>query len=160
MISLDVPYFQQDTTFTCGPAALQMVMAYHGIRISEAELRKRLKTNEETGTRRARMKEVVTDLGLHCYVNNQAMFDEFTFLLKLGAPIIVRFLEPDEGIDHYGVIVGANDSHVIIHDPWHGPSVTFSKKDFLPRWTCDLIGDCDQWIIAVSKELLPLGRQY
>ena len=35
---IDVPYFKQDTDYTCGPASLQMVLAYFGIRESEEAL--------------------------------------------------------------------------------------------------------------------------
>lgn len=160
MSSLDVPYFKQDTDYTCGPTALQMVLAYHHVKDSERHLATLLKTNRERGTWRVAMYKLATDLGFHCYVNDDAAMPELSFLLSLQIPPIVRFLDRDANEDHYGVVVGMTDEHVLIHDPWSGPYRRFDKADFSERWTCDSIGDCNQWLMGVSKNPLPLGHQF
>ena len=157
---LDVPYFKQDTNYTCGPTALQMVLAYYDIRESEASLAEKLGTDSDNGTRRVKMRELAVSYGLHCYVNDNAPFEELSFFIATDVPVIIRFLETGKGEDHYGVVIGANEHSVVIHDPWHGERVHFDRADFLPRWTCDIIGDCHQWLMAVSKDPLPLGHQY
>lgn len=157
---LPVPYLKQTTPYTCGPVALQMVLAYYGIPSTEALLSQKLNTNPETGTRRLDMRETALQYGLNCYVNNDAAFEEFAFLLRLGAPVIIRFLETDKNEDHYGVVIGASHDFIVVHDPWNGPKIEFHKLDFIPRWTCDVIGDCHKWLMAVSQEKLPLGVQY
>ena len=63
-------------------------------------------------------------------------------------------------MDHYGVVVGLSEEFVFIHDPWSGPARRFAKEDFTERWVCDVIGDCQQWLMGVSKEPIPLGRQF
>ena len=93
MSLLEVPYFKQDTTYTCGPTSLQMVLAYYGVRASEQKLAQQLHTTTEKGTWRVAMYNLATELGFHCYVNDQAVLPEIEFLLKLGIPPIVRFLE-------------------------------------------------------------------
>jgi ABC-type bacteriocin/lantibiotic exporter with double-glycine peptidase domain len=158
--TLPVPYFKQDTNFTCGPTSMQMVLAYYGVRDSEARLAELLQTTNEKGTYRVKMYETAVSLGFHCYVNNEASFSEIKFLLDLQVPPIVRFLEPEANDDHYGVVVGATDDSLKIHDPWNGPEQIYKRQDFLKRWTCDTIGNCEQWLMAVSKESFPLGRQY
>jgi ABC-type bacteriocin/lantibiotic exporter with double-glycine peptidase domain len=157
---LDVPYFKQDTDYTCGPTSLQMVLAYYGVRNSEAKLAQVLNTSVATGTCRVKMYETAVLYGFHCYVNNEASLPEIEFLLNLEVPPIVRFLEPDSNEDHYGVVVGVTEKNLKIHDPWSGPSQTYQKQDFLKRWTCDTIDNCKQWLMAVSKEPIPLGHQY
>lgn len=160
MSLLEVPYFKQDTTYTCGPTSLQMVLAYYGVRASEQKLAQQLHTTTEKGTWRVAMYNLATELGFHCYVNDQAVLPEIEFLLKLGIPPIVRFLEREENVDHYGVVVGLSEEFVFIHDPWSGPARRFAKEDFTERWVCDVIGDCQQWLMGVSKEPIPLGRQF
>lgn len=160
MLGLPVPYLKQTTPFTCGPVALQMVLAYYGIAASEALLGKKLDTNSEIGTRRLNMREIALEYTLNCYLNNNAAFEEFAFFLRLGAPVIIRFLETDKNEDHYGVVIGASNDVVVVHDPWNGPRLEFHKDDFMPRWTCDVIGDCHKWLMAVSKDPLPPGQQY
>lgn len=160
MLVLPVPYLKQTTPFTCGPVALQMVLAYYGIPASEALLSQKLDTNSETGTRRLNMRETALEYGLNCYVNNDAAFEEFAFLVRLGAPVIIRFLETDKNEDHYGVVIGASHDVIVVHDPWNGPGIEFRKDEFMPRWTCDVIGDCHKWLMAVSQDRLPLGDQY
>lgn len=160
MSELPVPYFKQDTNYTCGPTSLQMVLAYYDFKDSEKNLAELLNTNKDTGTRRVDMHKLATELGFHCYVNDNAALPEIDFLLQLKVPPIVRFIEPDNNEDHYGVIIGMTDDDVVIHDPWNGPSCHFSKEDFQKRWTCDVIGDCDQWLMGISPEPIPLGKQF
>jgi ABC-type bacteriocin/lantibiotic exporter with double-glycine peptidase domain len=160
MLVLPVPYLKQTTPFTCGPVALQMVLAYYGITTSEGLLSQKLNTNSEIGTRRLKMREVALEYSLNCYVNNNSAFEEFAFLVRLGTPVIIRFLETDKNEDHYGVVIGASHDAIVVHDPWNGPSIEFQKDDFIPRWTCDVIGDCHKWLMAVSRNVLPPGNQY
>ena len=37
-IRLNVPAYEQETSYWCGPASLQMVLAYYGIDVSQAKL--------------------------------------------------------------------------------------------------------------------------
>lgn len=157
---LHVPYFKQDTLYTCGPTSLQMVLAFYGMRESEASLAREVEANAETGTTHERMIEAVRARGLHCYVNDNAGFDELRYLHAYKVPVIIRFLETGKNEDHYGVLVGVSGDAVLIHDPWHGPSVRFNRSAFLKRWTCDMLGNCSHWLMAVSDAPLPFGRQF
>lgn len=150
MHRLSVPYLRQTTPYTCGPVALQMVLAYYGIPASEPLLSRKLDTNAETGTRRWNMQAIAQQYALTCHVNNDAEFEEFAQHIRRGRPVIVRFLETDKNEDHYGVVIGATRDAVVVHDPWNGPGLTFSKAAFMPRWTCDVIGDCHKWLMAVE----------
>lgn len=158
---LDVPYFKQDTPYTCGPTSLQMVFSFYGITVSEAALAKEVESDAEVGTRHRAIIEAITSRGLHAYVNDNASLDELAYLLNdCAVPVIVRYLETDRDEDHYAVVVGLTESEIILNDPWHGPRVHFPHSAFESRWTCDVLGSCDQWLMAVSKKPLSLGKQY
>lgn len=157
---LNVPYFKQDTIYTCGPTSLQMVLSFYGIRESESALAEELKSTAENGTYHKNMLEAVLRRGLYCYINDESNLEELRSLLGNGIPVIVRYLERERNEDHYGVVVGLSDEVVAINDPWAGERVHFSREEFIARWKCDLLGDCAQWLMAVAKEAFPLGRQY
>ncbi|MEY3784586.1 MAG: hypothetical protein RLZZ230_908 [Candidatus Parcubacteria bacterium] len=160
MKALPVPYLKQDTDYTCGPTSLQMVLEYYGAVHSEAKLARQMQTSSEMGTCPLQMQEIALKHGFYCYVNKEASYEEMIFLLSLGVPPIVRFIEPDENEDHYSVVVAANKDKITINDPWNGPEQEFSKTDFIKRWTSNMIVDCNQWLMAVSPDLLPLGKQF
>lgn len=157
---LDVPFFKQDTNYTCGPVSLQMVLAYHGILESELALREELQSHPVTGTTHQAMITAVTDRGLHCYVNDNATREELVQYLAQEIPVIVRYVEQSTSEDHYSVAVGASDSEIALNDPWNGERVRLTWREFEARWTCDELGTCEQWLMAVAREAFPLGRQY
>jgi ABC-type bacteriocin/lantibiotic exporter with double-glycine peptidase domain len=160
MKSLKVPYFKQETHYTCGPATMQMILKYYGIERTEADLASELATNSDIGTLHEHMIEGVLRHGLHCYVNDQATVQELRYLLDFKVPVIIRFIEPKGNEDHYGVVVGVNRFFVTIHDPWSGAYQRYSHKHFKERWQCPAIGTCAQWLMAVSKLPLPIGQQH
>lgn len=156
---LKVPYFKQDTDYTCGPTALQMVLAYYGVRDSEQDLAKKLHTTSEEGTTTVAMYELALKLGFHCYISNESTISEIDFMLDLKIPPIVRYLDRETNIDHYGVVVGSSENYLMIHDPWSGPDRRFDRDHFKERWFCDVLGNCDRWLLAISPEPVPVGRQ-
>ncbi|MCA9361876.1 C39 family peptidase, partial [Candidatus Kaiserbacteria bacterium] len=154
------PFFWQDKEYTCGPTSLQMVLAYYGTRASEEALAEELGATNEDGTRKQDMYELAVALGYHCYVNDGSAFEELQYLLQLKIPPIVRFIEPDEEEDHYGVVVAADSTSLTIHDPWNGPDQTYDRAVFVERWVCRKLGTCKQWLLAISPEPVPLGHQF
>lgn len=49
-IRIDIPQTIQENAYYCGPASLQMVLAYHDIHVSQDQLAKELNTSATTGT--------------------------------------------------------------------------------------------------------------
>ena len=45
-LSIIIPYFKQESWYTCGPACLRMVLAFFGIARTEAEVMKECDTTE------------------------------------------------------------------------------------------------------------------
>lgn len=161
MRSLQVPYFKQDTIYTCGPTALQMVLAYYGMRQSEMTLSEQLRTTSDKGTSIQHMLDVARQNDFYVYMNNEATLGEISYLLTtFRAPSIIRYLEKEYNEDHYAVVVGLSDNEVLLNDPWHGPETRLSRTEFEKRWTCDELGTCSKWLMAVTPEPLPMGRQY
>lgn len=39
-----------------------------------------------------------------------------------------------DGDDHYAIATRVTKTHVILHDPWHGPSYKLPVRTFVDRW--------------------------
>ncbi len=156
---LKVPYFKQDTDYTCGPTALQMVLAFYGIRISEEKLAKLLETNEDVGTRHKAMIDFAREEGCHVYVNTCSTLEEIKKFLEEEKPVIVHFIEPDGNVGHYSVVVYMDDENIVLHDPWNGEGFQMVLRDFENRWYDGNLNS-EKWIMVLSCEDFNLGRQY
>ena len=157
---IDVPYFKQDTGYTCGPASLQMVFAFYGIQESEAGLTRELRTNTDIGTKHKRLIDAVSKRGLFSYVNENAPLSELRALLADSLPIIVHYREVGQDDGHYSVVVGLDEKNIYLHDPWHGPKFSIAIEDFEERWLCGPEGYCARWLMAISDEPFQIGKQY
>lgn len=156
---LKVPYYKQDTKYSCGAAALQMVFAFFGKHQSEEALTERLGTNKENGTEHSQIIKVITEEGLFAYANNDSSLEEIQEFLDLKTPVIVNFIEPGEDSGHYAVVVKIVEDDIILNDPWHGAEFRMKKEEFLNRWHSEN-GNHKRWLVAVSRENFNLGKQY
>jgi ABC-type bacteriocin/lantibiotic exporter with double-glycine peptidase domain len=156
---INVPFYKQDTGYTCGPTSLQMVFSFFGSFKSEADLAENLLTNSVIGTKHQSMIDVATRNGFFCYVNNSSTFLELKHFIRKGLPVIVDFIEPISEEPHYAVVTGIVKKKVILNDPANGKGFEISEKDFLSRWR-DTSTHSERWMMVISKGDLELGRQY
>jgi predicted double-glycine peptidase len=158
-MNLDVPYFKQDTVYSCGVASLQMALDFFGVFESEEKLAKEAHTNREDGTTYKWMIEVATKKGFYCYVNNESSLEEIGYFLEQKLPVLVRFIEPSNNEDHYSIITGIQKEQIVMNDPWNGAGFRMGYEDFSGRWhSAD--GSHVRWMMVLSKEKIPLGRQF
>ena len=150
-MKLKVPFFKQDTPYTCGPASLQMALDFFGYFEGEKRLAKEAHTNYEIGTRHKGMMETVKKNGFFYYEENEASLNDVCYLLEQKFPVIVHFIEPNENESHYSIITGVENGVVTLNDPWKGEGYKIDEKDFVERWHCKC-GQYVRWLMAVSKE--------
>ncbi|MFA6494396.1 MAG: cysteine peptidase family C39 domain-containing protein [Candidatus Paceibacterota bacterium] len=156
---INVPYFVQSTPYTCGPASLNMMLLFHGVKKTEQELHDRLNTNPEIGTRHRDMIRVAQEEGFYVFENDNSSVVEIGGLLKHHIPVIVHFTEPSEDEHHYAVVVQVDSTHLMLNDPWNGEKITMEIEDFMTRWSSEKSSE-ENWLMAISKEPFSLGRQY
>lgn len=156
---LDVPYFKQDTDYSCGPTALQMVFAFYGNRVSEQSLTERLHTKQAFGTQHRPMIEIANEEGFYVYVNNDSSLEEIAYLITSNIPVIIHFIEPSGEEGHYSVVVDVTETHITMHDPWNGSGFKMTIPNFTERWHSQ-DGAHIRWIMALSNEEFPIGKQY
>lgn len=154
MKCLEVPFFKQETIYTCGPASLRMTLGFFGVKKAETELAKDLGANDAVGTERVHMGEVAKLNGLIPHERSDALLDDLRVLLDSGLPTIVRFVEPSQNTDHYGVVIGMDDEQLIIHDPWNGPGMSYDLGTFFMRWPCQYTRGQTCWMLGVGPEAI------
>lgn len=161
-MKLAVPFFHQDTNFTCGPAALEMVLAYYGVRISEMRLRKKLHTESSpllAGTSHGHLIDLARSLGFFSYANEGAELDEVQLFLHRKMPVLVDYTEPSSDEGHYSVVIGMENDHVILNDPWNGPEFCLTQHRFLERWH-DPLTHSRRWMLVLARQDFAMGHEF
>ena len=149
---LSVPFYKQETIYTCGPASLRMAFSFFGRQVAESTLASEVGTNDATGTERERMGEAAKTRGLIPHEKTDAAIKDLTDLYRQGIPSIVRFVEPSQNVDHYGVVIGIDGSNIVIHDPWNGPETVFDLGMFFMRWPCEYTRGQTCWLLGIGPE--------
>jgi len=157
---LDIPYFKQDTTYTCGAVSVQMLLRHHGILTSEDTLKIELHTDTVYGTHHQPIIEELTSHGLYCYVNIGSSFDDVRFYIKeKKLPVLIHYIEVTENVGHYALIVGYDRHTIFFNDPWYGKEYKLSRTTFLKRWQ-DEKKKFPQWMLVASESPFAIGKQY
>ena len=156
---IKLPYFKQDTEYSCGPTVMQMVFHFYRKVFSEEELIEKLKTDKDIGTQHQAMIDLARTEGFYVYVNNGSSLEEIIGLNSKNIPVIVNYIEPDSDEGHYAVVVDVEEDKIVLNDPWNGEKFKMNLDDFEKRWY-GKNGNSKRWIMVISDEYQPLGKQY
>lgn len=136
---LPVGIYHQKTGYTCGPAALKIVLDYLGRESSEKELAKLSNTEPHKGTDPKDLVAAAQSLGYKVVWKQHWTADEVKDVIKRGHPVIANFQlkhEPDEG--HYAVIIGfTNKDEFVLSDPSNAVPAGYRKMPiakFMEHW--------------------------
>jgi ABC-type bacteriocin/lantibiotic exporter with double-glycine peptidase domain len=101
---LSIPFYKQDTDFSCGPAVLRMIFESFGKIFSEQYLIASLSTSINDGTPHGKLISCVHRHGLHAHIDNAATIESLTFYVEnQRLPVIVNYIEPSGNEGHYTV---------------------------------------------------------
>lgn len=152
-LNLKLPFFKQESWYTCGPACLRMVLAFFGITKTEAEIIKECDTTE-LGTTTVKISTAAYKLGLKSSPLKNANIDDIKIELRKGRPVIVlidsSYLYGGiSGFGHFIVLVGFSDEEIIYHDPdvKEGKYVRSKNVTFQKAWEATRC-----WMISMEKE--------
>lgn len=137
-MKLNVPFYRQEHSHTCGPAGLRMVLEFFGTALTESELAQRCGTTL-LGTGRVGLAQAATALGFAAQLVNHLTRDDVETYLNQGRPIIAvidpGLLYPGVlGFAHSVVMVGLEGDTVIYHDPESAANLTVSWGQFQMAW--------------------------
>jgi len=152
-LKLKIPYFKQESWYTCGPACLRMVLSFFGIARTEAEVMKECDTTE-LGTTTVKISTAAYKFGLKSSSLKNANIDDLKNELRKGRPVIV-LIDPSylyggvSGFGHFIVIVGFSDEEIIYHDPdvSEGEYMRINNSAFQNSWESTRC-----WMISMEKE--------
>jgi len=160
-----VPFHYQLKDYYCGPAALEMVFDYYGNDINQIEIADVARTSlgatySDELIRAAHFSNLSTSQGDEMFDNitgysarkvGYAAFERMGLtidylkdLINKEEPIIVLMhYSSAEVYSHYRVVVGYNDTHILMHDPWNkeswggtygGANTSMSYSTFSDLW--------------------------
>jgi hypothetical protein len=145
---------RQTTEYSCGPAALQSVLAYWGRDIDEAALIELLDTDPEVGTHPEDIVRGARSLGFDAQVKENLTLDEVAEFASSGSPVIglaqVWRSQKDAHVPaaeewdcgHYVVILAVDKDYVYFQDPYARMCKAFAPRDvFEEHWHHAMGGD-------------------
>ncbi|MEX1997756.1 MAG: C39 family peptidase [Candidatus Andersenbacteria bacterium] len=143
MTMIPVPFFRQTTNYLCGPASLQMMLAFCHAEVALGELARAAHTTAAAGTTAANMLRTLRTYHPSSTAK-PGSWVEVCRLIDQGQPVIVNYVEPEDNEGHYAVIVGYNTDEVVMHDPWHGENYCLPQREFMSRWA-----KRNHWLLTV-----------
>jgi predicted double-glycine peptidase len=142
---LAVPDVRQSTGYTCGPAALQAVLAYYGIAVREDELSAAMGASSENGTTPEAIVSAARAHGLDAELRENLSVDDLRAELDANRPVIVEMQawtdsphvdwasDWDDG--HYAVLVAFEGDELVFEDPSVlGSRAQLPRREFETRW--------------------------
>jgi predicted double-glycine peptidase len=144
---IPLPPVRQATEYTCGPAALQSVLAYFGKAAQgEKALARQARANHVWGTTERDLRRLALRQGLKVRMQYDLSLAELKRRVRSGLPVIVglqawptnpKRFDPENSNDgHYAVVIGFDRSRVWFMDPAAslGRRGWLKTGDFLKRW--------------------------
>ena len=143
---IKVPLVRQSTSFTCGVAALQSVLAHHSFFYREDKLSKILDAQPNQGTKNWEMTKFIKSLGLEAVSRTGLSIEDLIENLDQDNLVIVAIqawksddiTTPWQDIwdhGHYVVTIGYDEHNLYFMDPSTLGNYTFiEKNEFLNRW--------------------------
>lgn len=137
-IKLNIPYFRQEKSTTCGAACLRMIMAFEGESHFEDELEVACETGW-LGNTCEELAEGVKEFGFESEALENITRRHLEELLKAKQPIIA-LIAPWvlygglPGFGHFVVIMGVVDDRIYYHDPDMKEELSQEVGVFFSAW--------------------------
>lgn len=148
-MKLKVPFYKQETDYTCAAACIKMLLENIGIIYSEKELALELKTDPSTGVKNFHIIEFIEKIGLKCQFSTNSKIIHITDLLNKKIPVMVNWVEPQDDDGHFSIITGLTDTSLILNDPWHGQDFEIDIQEFENRWF-DSSKTINRWMFFIE----------
>ncbi len=141
-----IPYYKQETNYTCGAACMRMILESMGITKSEKQIATLLKTNKVIGTWHKNISELAERYRFDYAIIREAKLVDLLFYRNTGWETIVCFTKAK--IPHYAVVKKINWHSIYLLDPYYGPKVRYTLLNFKRKWH-DHEGE--RWFMAIKK---------
>jgi predicted double-glycine peptidase len=145
---------EQKTEWSCGPAALKIVLDALGHTVSEDQLIKLTGATPEAGTRHEGMVAAAEALGYKVHQSEETPDEDLAKFLASDIPVVIDYQGSNGG--HYVVLKAIENGRVRMQDPRrHGArDHTLDINLFNARWHSTTYGDqkfTNRWMMVVLK---------
>jgi predicted double-glycine peptidase len=153
-IDLGVEPVRQKKDWSCGPAALKILLGYLGHPATEEQLIHLTDAKPEGGTEHEGMVRAAEILGHQVFSRENATDQDLLRFIQQGIPVIVDFQGSQGG--HFAVISGIKDGRIVLDDPReHGSQEhTLDLDVFKNRWfniRYDNHRRVNRWMMAIIE---------
>lgn len=160
---LKIPFYRQQTAYTCGPAVLRMALGFVGRRRSEGYLARLCETNAKTGTSNFGLMRCLRKFDIEYMTWYRARYEELQRYARRGCVIVdwaPQFVFPDhpefrhsrefnpEEDSHYAIVVSAGGKFVTLQDPVLGRRLRVLRSDFVRAWR-DPCSKSYHWMLVI-----------
>lgn len=138
------PFYKQPDSKDCGPTCLRIVAKYYDKLISLQEIRE-LSETTRVGSNLLKLSDAAEAIGF----KSIGVKLDFQQLEEAPLPLIVHWNK-----NHFVVVYKIKKDVVYISDPSYG-LITYSKKEFLPRWIGNNAKETTKEGVALLLEVTP-----
>lgn len=129
---LDVPFVPQGKD-ACAAASLTMVLRFWGVAADPDAIAKELLQPELRGIRGSALEAFARERGMLAVAHEGDLAQLRDYVGK-GRPMIVT-VDAGRGRFHDVVVIGLDDTHVVVHDPAEGAGRRLPLHAFEKRWS-------------------------
>jgi predicted double-glycine peptidase len=143
---IEFPNTRQSYDYSCGPGAVQAVMAYYGQDFRESDLIDLLKTDKDEGTLVRDIVKFFNLKGLSADVKQNMTLEELFNYIDNHIPVIVMIQAWGKEIDfkahykdtwddgHFAVVIGYTKKDILLSDPALFNTGYIPIPEFVDRW--------------------------
>ena len=133
---MKIPFYYQQTCWTCGAASLRMALEALSIKKSEKEIVRLLKTNKRRGSYHRYFPIVAEKFKLNYIVMRNSSVDDVRELISKRWIVIVNHFDNKMKVDHYVVVTKIDKNYLYLNDPWYEEDRNdkISIKEFKSIW--------------------------
>ncbi len=149
---MNIPFYEQETDWTCGPASMRMVLDALGIKKSEKQLIKLLRTNKQVGTWNESFPCLAEKYKLNYVAERNSTLSSLRNYLRKGYLLIVSYYLPKDKVSHYSVVKKISRGFIYFLDPFQGPSHKYKINQFIKLWNKKSEHDEERrWFIGIKN---------
>lgn len=132
--SIEGMSFQFQGMNACGPQSVSSVLSHFGVRRSQAQMARAI-GQQGRYTSLGQLASQLEAAGLRTAIVEHATLAQAARLVRAGIPpIVLQRMSLPGSTDHFRVVRGITQTHVLLLDPYYGPDVALSQPDFQALW--------------------------
>ncbi|MEK6941099.1 MAG: cysteine peptidase family C39 domain-containing protein [Nanoarchaeota archaeon] len=149
---MKIPFYHQETCWTCGAATMRMALEYFGIKRSEKQVVKLLKTNKAHGSPHKNFSLVAEHFRINHTTMRNAKIRDIKDLISNNWVVIIGQFDTINNFGHYVVVNKVYGKFLYLNDP------SLYKEDKRNKITCKKFNsiwyDTEKekgWLFALKK---------